>query len=120
MDEEKRGKYLAEERYYGEKVIAPQNPYGLPRKEIEWYPRIDYEKCDPSKCDYFCVDYCHMKVYKRVGDKVVVDDPYNCNVPSQSCAPRCPTGAISFPSKEELKRQLRELRQKYGYATSGP
>jgi NAD-dependent dihydropyrimidine dehydrogenase PreA subunit len=109
-------KYLESERYYGEKVKTPQEPYGFPRKEINWYPKIDYEKCDPSKCDYFCVDYCHMRVYKREGDKVVVDDSYNCNVPSQSCAPRCPTGAISFPSKEELKRMLRDLREKHGYA----
>ena len=111
-------KYRSEERYYGEKIIAPQEPYGLPRKEIDWYPRIDPEKCDPSKCDYFCVDYCHMKVYKRVGDEVEVDDPHNCNVPSQSCAPRCPTDAISFPSKRELRRMLRNLRKKYGYTKS--
>lgn len=57
-----------------------------------------------------------MRVYKIVGGKVVVDEPYNCNVPSQSCAPRCPTDAIIFPSKEELKRQLRELRKKYGFS----
>ncbi|MEM2109129.1 MAG: ferredoxin family protein [Candidatus Odinarchaeota archaeon] len=111
---EKRSRYLEEERYYGEKLYASPNPYNLPRKEIDWYPRIDYEKCNPAECDYFCVDYCHMKVFKRVGDKVVVDDPYNCNVPSQSCAPRCPTGAISFPSKEELKQQLKNLRKKHG------
>ncbi|MBO3802525.1 MAG: ferredoxin family protein [Candidatus Brockarchaeota archaeon] len=115
---EGKKKYLAEERYYGEKVTAPQQPYGLPRKEIEWYPRIDYGKCDPRACEYFCVDYCHMKVYKKAGDRVVVDDPYNCNVPSQSCSPRCPKGAIIFPSKDDLKRQLRELRKRYGYAPS--
>jgi NAD-dependent dihydropyrimidine dehydrogenase PreA subunit len=107
--------YRSEERYYGEKVIAPQNPYGFPRKEIDWYPRIDYDKCDPEKCGFFCVDYCHMKVYKIEGNKVVVNDPYNCNVPSQSCAPRCPTDAIIFPSKADLKKMLRNLRQKYGY-----
>lgn len=48
MGEEKKEKYLAEERYYGEKAIAPQNPFGLPRKEIKWYPTIDYSKCDPK------------------------------------------------------------------------
>jgi hypothetical protein len=48
MGEEKKEKYLAEERYCGPKVMAPQNPFGLPRKEIKWYPTINHELCTGS------------------------------------------------------------------------
>lgn len=112
MDE----KYLQNERYYGEKLTTPPEPYGLPRREIAWYPTVDPDKCDPSTCDYFCVDYCHMRVFEKRDGKAVVVDPYNCNVPSQSCVPRCPTGAISFPSKRELRDMLRAVEAKHKQA----
>ncbi|MBS7631310.1 ferredoxin family protein [Candidatus Bathyarchaeota archaeon] len=85
---------------------------GLPRNEIEWYPKIDYNLC--TGCGV-CVDFCHDNVYDRQGDKVVVARPYNCLVGCESCRPRCPVGAISFPSRKGLKQMLRELRKKYGY-----
>jgi NAD-dependent dihydropyrimidine dehydrogenase PreA subunit len=52
---------------------------------------------------------------KKQGDKAVVVRPYDCLVGCESCRPRCPVGAISFPSRQELKQMLRELREKYGY-----
>lgn len=84
---------------------------GLPRGEIDWYPRIDYELC--NGCGV-CVKFCHDNVYEKQGDKVIIARPYDCLVGCESCRPRCPTGAISFPSRAELKRILRTLRKKYG------
>ncbi len=83
---------------------------GVPRKEIEWYPTIDYDKC--TACDV-CVDFCHDNVYDKQGDKVVVARPYDCLVSCESCRSRCPVEAISFPSRKDLKSMLRELRKKH-------
>lgn len=84
---------------------------GLPRKEIEWYPKINNDLC--TGCGV-CMEFCPNHVFEKRGDEVVVVRPYDCLVGCQSCGPRCPTGAISFPSRKELKRMLRALREKYG------
>lgn len=91
----------------GEKTYS-----GLPRKEIKWYPTINYALC--TDCG-ICVEFCHDHVYEKQGDKVVVARPYDCLVSCESCRPRCPVDAISFPSRKELKQTLRALREKYGY-----
>jgi len=85
---------------------------GLPRNEIPWYPKINYDLC--SNCG-ICLEKCDHKVFAHEGDKVVVAQPYECLVGCESCRHRCPVGAISFPSRDELKKILRELRGKYGY-----
>ncbi|MEM2937470.1 MAG: ferredoxin family protein [Candidatus Bathyarchaeia archaeon] len=85
---------------------------GLPRKEIEWYPKIDYNLC--TGCGV-CMEFCPNHVFKKNGEKVVVAQPYDCSVGCKACAQRCPVGAISFPTREELKQMLRTLRKKYGY-----
>lgn len=91
---------------------------GLPRKEIPWFPTIDYEKC------IGCLQ-C-VETDKKAGHDVyavegnphhpVVKNPYGCVVGCQTCANVCPQGAIKFPSRDELRRILKELRKKYGYA----
>jgi NAD-dependent dihydropyrimidine dehydrogenase PreA subunit len=48
------------------------------------------------------------------GLKVVVKNPGNCNVGDEACKWRCPNGALSFPSREELRAQLTSLRQMQG------
>lgn len=88
---------------------------GLPRKEIPWFPRIDYDKC--VGC-LQCVETDRKaghNVYAVEGNppRPVVKNPYECVVGCQTCAIVCPQGAIIFPSRDELKRVLRELRKKY-------
>lgn len=89
----------------------------LPRKEIPWFPTIDYEKC--IGC-LQCVEADRKaghNVYAVEGDPPhpVVKNPYECVVGCRTCAIVCPQGAISFPSRDELRRILKELRKKYGY-----
>jgi len=96
----------------GVRLLGEKTYSGLPRKDIEWYPTIDYKLC--TGCGV-CADFCHEHVYEKQGDKVVVARPYDCLVSCESCRPRCPVGAIKFPSRQELKQMLRALREKYGY-----
>jgi NAD-dependent dihydropyrimidine dehydrogenase PreA subunit len=81
-----------------------------PREEIDWYPRINPDLC--IKCGS-CAEFCMHGVYSRQGGKIVVSQPYECIVGCEACKYRCPAGAISFPSREELKQMLRTLREKY-------
>jgi len=57
-------------------------------------------------------------VYSRQGDKIVVSKPYECIVGCEACRHRCPAGAISFPTREELRQMLKALREKYGAGNS--
>lgn len=86
--------------------------FGIPREKIKWFPTIDYDKC--TGC-LTCVNHCPHEVYKVYGNppKPKVVNPYNCLVGCEACARICPSGAISFPSREELKSSLRRLRQEY-------
>lgn len=75
---------------------------GMDRKDIEWYPSIDYDKC--ATCG-ICFITCGRRVFdfdKQAG-KVYVANPYNCMVACQTCANLCPTGAISFPETSYIK-----------------
>lgn len=93
--------------------MVEQGTYlGLPRKEIAWYPRIDYELC--TNCG-LCVKFCEHNVYAKESEKVVVAQPYNCIVGCESCRPKCPVGAIKFPSRGDLRGILKALRVKHGY-----
>ncbi|MEM3403095.1 MAG: ferredoxin family protein [Nitrososphaeria archaeon] len=84
----------------------------IPREEIPWFPSINYEKC--IRC-LTCVKMCPHNVYGVEGNepRPIVKNPYECAVGCQSCAKMCPSNAINFPSTEELRKILRELRQKY-------
>ncbi|MET1160341.1 MAG: ferredoxin family protein [Thermoprotei archaeon] len=99
--------------------------WGIPRKEIEWYPRIDYERC--IGCG-ICFLTCSGRVvydwdFKEM--KPIIARPYNCVVGCNVCANLCPRDAISFPPLGYLRKirdkaqamvkartKLRELREK--------
>jgi NAD-dependent dihydropyrimidine dehydrogenase PreA subunit len=88
---------------------------GIPRREIPWYPRIDYEKC--TGC-LTCVKIDSANghdVYAVDGNppRPIVKNPYGCVVGCETCAKMCPSGAISFPSRDELRKILKDLRLKY-------
>jgi len=79
--------------------ISDRNWHGIPRNEIEWYPKIDKEKC--TNC-MTCVKFCHSGVYEATDGKAIVTKPYNCIVGCAGCDSICPNGAISHPPKEYL------------------
>ncbi len=71
----------------------------IPRSEIDWFPAIDYGKCD--NCDV-CIDFCPNGVYERVEEKIEVQNPYNCTIGCNGCEPVCRQKAISFPSLDVI------------------
>jgi len=85
---------------------------GIPRKLIPWFPTIDDELC--SGCG-LCVKACKHETYAFRDDasKVVVANPYHCEVYCESCRFQCPVGAISFPDRKAIKLVFKELRLQY-------
>lgn len=77
---------------------------GYPREKIQWFPKIDPEKC--VECG-ICMN-CGAKVYKWTENGPVVVQPYKCTVGCTTCATLCQGNAITFPDK----KPLRELYQK--------
>jgi len=85
---------------------------GIPRQLIPWYPTVDPDKCVGCK---ECLAFCHdiVYVYHEETKKVVVANPWHCQVYCQSCTYACPKDAITFPERREVKEAIRALRQKY-------
>lgn len=83
--------------------------FGVPRREIAWYPKIDPAKC--VGCG-MCVAICGREVYSYdfADRRSVVVKPYNCLVGCTTCSNLCPAGAIEFPSIEIV----RDVIKKYG------
>jgi NAD-dependent dihydropyrimidine dehydrogenase PreA subunit len=99
--------------------MSQEEWHGIPRKEIPWYPTIDYKKC--VGCGK-CVDYCKLGTYefdqKNGKQTSVVKNPYNCVVLCTGCDDVCPEGAISHPSKEEARHTIADLRKKHKLSPS--
>lgn len=88
---------------------------GIPREEIKWYPLIDFSKCNGCK---LCIQVCEgaghdVYGFDEVTKKPIVAKPTHCLVGCKACGRVCPFEVITFPSKDELKQILIELRQKY-------
>jgi len=81
--------------------------WGLDRKEIEWYPRINYSVC--ARCG-LCFVTCGRRVFDwdTEDGKPVVARPYNCLVGCNTCSMVCPCNAIEFPPKEYVKKLVVE------------
>ena len=69
------------------------------RKEIEWHPTIDRERCVSCK---LCYDFCPKSVYSFMDEMVKVTNPYECVLMCSHCTTLCPECAISFPKDEDF------------------
>jgi len=81
----------------------------IPRDKVNWQPTINYDACIG---DRLCYDFCKNDVFIWDEDKQqpIVQNPLNCVIGCDSCAQQCPVEAIIFPSKDELRAELRRLR----------
>jgi NAD-dependent dihydropyrimidine dehydrogenase PreA subunit len=79
------------------------------RELVTWHPTINTEACIG---DRICLDFCKNDVFVWDEDNQhpVVQNPLNCVLLCDSCAQQCPVEAITFPSKDDLRHRLRELR----------
>ncbi|WP_292459494.1 ATP-binding protein [Methanothermococcus sp.] len=72
--------------------------YGRKRKDIAWFPTIDYEKCKNCKK---CIDFCPKGVYELENNKTIVKYPFNCIINCNACSYMCcENNAIIFPEKK--------------------
>ncbi len=84
-------------------------PSTVPREKIPWFPKVDYELCiGDQECFKFCKN--DVFVWDEENNHPIVKNPYNCVVGCQACLNVCTVGALEFPSKDELRATLRQLR----------
>ena len=85
---------------------------GIQREKIPWHPTINYAKCEFCGT---CVEYCKLGVYRIVEEnrkkRAIVKNHNNCIVFCTGCISKCPTGAISFPSKQRIREIIKELKK---------
>jgi NAD-dependent dihydropyrimidine dehydrogenase PreA subunit len=79
-----------------EKTESHGTWHGVPREEIPWFPTIMEELCDGCK---ICLNFCSFGVfeYEERSNKVIVVNPFNCQVGCSICSLKCKPKAISFP-----------------------
>lgn len=80
---------------------------GIPREEIEWYPRVDTDKC--AGCG-MCVTSCGRSVFDFDAENgvSVVARPLQCMVGCTSCQVWCIYDAISFPDPNSIKEIIKK------------
>ena len=82
----------------------------IPRERVNWQPAIDADACIG---DRICYEFCKNGVFAwdEENQHPIVQSPLNCVIGCDSCAQQCPVQAIIFPGKDDLRKQLRELRR---------
>ena len=102
--------------------IQKQEPVMLssvPRGKIPWFPKIAFDACIG---DQECVKFCKNDVFhwNEVKNRPDVIKPFNCVVGCDACSQICPAEAISFPSRDELRRIMLALVQEAHEAAGQP
>jgi len=77
---------------------------GYPREKIDWFPRLDLDKC--VKCG-MCMN-CGKGVYEWGDDGPRVAYPHQCVVGCATCANLCRGEAIDFPDIEKVRKIYKE------------
>lgn len=73
---------------------------GYPREQIPWFPTVALDLCDTCGA---CLKFCSFGVYRATSDdKVIVAEPFRCQVGCSMCVDACPPRAISFPPRTIL------------------
>jgi NAD-dependent dihydropyrimidine dehydrogenase PreA subunit len=82
----------------------------IPREKIPWYPTIDTDVCTG---DQECINFCKNNVFEwdEENGHPIVKNPFNCVVGCSACAKVCPVEAITFPTMQELRETVRQLRE---------
>ncbi len=80
---------------------------GVDRKHIDWFPIIDYTKCNHCKD---CVEFCAHGVYTINDEKVEVKNPKDCVVFCQACIKMCPKDALIFQDKKSVLKQIKQIK----------
>ena len=89
----------------------------LRREKLPWFPTINYDLC---AADLECLNFCPHEVFEwdEETGRPIVAHPYDCLPGCDSCRQNCTNHAISFPSKRELRAELRRLREEDQAATT--
>lgn len=70
---------------------------GRPREHVSWFPTVALDQCDGCGA---CLEFCSFGVFEATEDeRVVVAEPFKCQVGCSSCAGVCPPRAITFPPR---------------------
>lgn len=73
---------------------------GHPREHIPWFPTLAEDLCDGCGA---CLRFCSYGVFAATDDgKVIVAEPFKCQVGCSACVHACPLNAITFPPRAIL------------------
>jgi len=73
---------------------------GYPREQIPWFPTVALDLCNGCAA---CIKLCSFGVFEPTQDgKVVLIEPFKCEVGCRSCVNVCPPRAITFPPRTIL------------------
>lgn len=81
---------------------------GVQRKEVHWNPTINEIDC--SNCGS-CFNFCKHDVYAQNNNIFKVANSTNCVLLCNRYAGICPNGAISFPTKKDLLKEIISIRK---------
>lgn len=84
----------------------------IPRDDVTWRSSINAELCNGCQS---CVDACPGDVYEwdSALGRPIVARLESCVVFCTDCAKACPEDAITFPNKDEVVEEVKQLRLKY-------
>lgn len=92
---------------------------GSAREKLPWFPTINYDLCISN---LGCMIFCPYDVFdwdKETG-RPIVARPYNCLPGCDTCARDCTRGAVTLPSKKQMRAIIRKLRAELRQAGTLP